>query len=32
MLGKWVYPYKYMDSSERFNKTKVPPKENFTVT
>ena len=26
---KGVYPYDYMDSLERFNETKLPPKESF---
>ena len=26
---KGVYPYEYMDSLERFNETKLPPKESF---
>ena len=26
---KGVYPYEYMNSEERFNETKLPPKEAF---
>ena len=29
LLRKGVYSYEYMDSWERFNETKVPPKEFF---
>ena len=29
MLRKDVYPYEYMDSSEKFNETLLPPKEDF---
>ena len=29
LLRKGVYPYEYMDSWERFNKTSLPSKENF---
>ena len=29
LLGKGVYPYEYMDSWERFNKTSLPDKEAF---
>ena len=29
LLRKGVYPYEYMDSSERFHETKLPPKEGF---
>ena len=28
-LRKSTYPYEYMDSRERFDKTKVPPKKDF---
>ena len=30
MLRKGVYPYEYMDSWERFNKTSLPDKYVFT--
>ena len=29
LLRKGVYPYKYMDSWERFNETSIPPKKSF---
>ena len=29
LLRKGVYPYEYMDSCERFNKTSLPPKKDF---
>ena len=29
MLRKGVYPYEYMDSWERFNKTLLPTKKEF---
>ena len=29
LLRKDFYPYKYMDSWERFNETSLPPKESF---
>ena len=29
ILRKGVYPYKYMDSFERFNEASLPPKEVF---
>ena len=29
LLRKGVYPYKYMDSWERFNETELPPKKRF---
>ena len=29
LLRKGVYPYEYMDSWERFNKTSLPPKKYF---
>ena len=29
LLRKGVYPYEYMDSWERFEETKLPPKEAF---
>ena len=29
LLRKGVYPYKYMDSWERFNETSLPPKKSF---
>ena len=29
LLGKGVYPYEYMDSWEKFDKTSVPLKEAF---
>ena len=29
LLRKCVYPYKYMDSWERFNETSLPPKNDF---
>ena len=29
LLQKLVYPYEYMDDSERFNKTSLPEKEDF---
>ena len=29
LLRKGVYPYEYMDSLERFNKTSIPPKKDF---
>ena len=29
MLQKGVYPYKYMDHSEKFNKPSLPEKEDF---
>ena len=29
LLRKGVYPYKYMDSRERFNETSLPPKNDF---
>ena len=29
MLRKFVYPYEYMDSLERFDKTSLPKKEDF---
>ena len=29
LLGKGVYPYKYMDSWERFDETSLPDKEAF---
>ena len=29
LLRKGIYPYKYMDSWERFNETELPPKEDF---
>ena len=29
LLRKGVYPYEYMDSWEKFNETKPPPKEKF---
>ena len=29
LLRKGVYPYKYMDSWERFNEMKLPPEEAF---
>ena len=29
LLRKGVYPYEYMDSSEKFNETKLPDKESF---
>ena len=29
LLGKGVYPYEYMDSWERFDKTSLPDKEDF---
>ena len=29
LLRKGTYPYEYMDSWERFDKTKVPPKKDF---
>ena len=31
LLRKGVYPYEYMDSWERFDKTLLPPKNIFTV-
>ena len=30
LLRKGVYPYEYMDSSERFNETSQPPKKGFS--
>ena len=30
MLGKGVYPYEYMDSWERFNKTLLDKKEFYS--
>ena len=29
LLRKGVYPYEYMDSWEKFNKTSIPPKEAY---
>ena len=29
LLRKGVYPYKYMDESEKFNETSFPEKEEF---
>ena len=29
LLGKGVYPYKYIDSWEKFNETSITPKEAF---
>ena len=29
LLRKGVYPYEYMDSWEKFNKTSLPIKEDF---
>ena len=29
LLRKGVYPYEYMDSSERFDETSLPDKEAF---
>ena len=29
LLRKGVYPDKYMDNSERFNETSLPPKKGF---
>ena len=29
MSGKDIYPYDYMDSFEKFNKTELPTKEEF---
>ena len=29
LLQKLVYPYEYMDDSERFNETSLPEKEDF---
>ena len=29
LLRKGVYPYEYMDSWEKFDKTTLPPKESF---
>ena len=29
LTRKGVYPYEYMDSSEKFKETKLPPKEAF---
>ena len=29
MLRKGVYPYEYMDNSERFNETSLPSKKSF---
>ena len=29
LLRKGVYPYEYMDSSERFDETSLPPKKDF---
>ena len=29
LLRKGVYPYKYMDSWEKFNETVLPPKKDF---
>ena len=29
LLRKGVYPYEYMDSSEKFNETELPDKESF---
>ena len=29
MARKGVYPYDYMDSFEKFNKTELPTKEEF---
>ena len=31
LLRKGVYPYKYMNSQERFNETSSPPKNDFLV-
>ena len=31
LLRKFVYPYEYMDSWERFNETSLPPKNIFSV-
>ena len=31
LLRKGVYPYEYMDSWERFNKTSLPPKKDFYI-
>ena len=30
MLRKGVYPYEYMDDSEKFNETSLPEKKIFT--
>ena len=29
LLRKWVYPYEYMHSWERFNETSLPDKKAF---
>ena len=29
LLRKGFYPYEYMDSSEKFNETALPPKKDF---
>ena len=29
LITKGVYPYEYMDSYERFNENKLPPKKGF---
>ena len=29
LLRKWVYPYEYMDSRERFDQTSLPDKKAF---
>ena len=29
LLKKGIYPYEYIDSFERFNETRVPPKNDF---
>ena len=30
-LRKGVYPYEYMDSWEKFDKTALPPKKDFCI-
>ena len=29
LLRKGVYPYEYIDSSEKFDEATIPPKEDF---
>ena len=29
LIRKWIYPYEYMNSWDRFNETKLPSKESF---
>ena len=32
LLRKGVYPYEYIDESEKFNETSLSEKENFVAT